>query len=224
MIPSVKTNVAQLRRCALSRTTPLLFLTCCWLYGGQARAVLPDLIINRQLAVETVYFETRTFGPDDCAFIEGCTATTGQRKLLRFAIGFANIGKGDLVIGDPRERPDMFTYSPCHGHYHFDGAASYWLLNSKGVRVRSSKKQAFCLLDFSKYANFGRKYKRYDCDYQGISSGWQDIYTKNLDCQWIDVTGLKPGNYTLRLKVNPLRKFEESNYRNNTASVPITIH
>ena len=193
------------------------------LWSTRASAALPDLIINRNLTVNTIYFETRTITASDCAFIEGCAPATGERKLLRFAIGFANVGKGDLVIGDPRDYPDMFEYSPCHGHYHFEGAAKYVLLNSKGVVVRTSAKQAFCLLDYSKYASYGRKYRRYDCDYQGISAGWQDIYTKNLDCQWLDVTGLKPGNYTLRLTVNHLRKFTESNYRNNSASIPVTI-
>ena len=194
-----------------------------WLCAGEAIAALPDLIINRQLTVNTVYFETRSFNRDDCAVVEECMTALGPRKLLKFAIGFANVGKGDLIIGNPTDRPEMFSYSPCHGHYHFDGAASYALLNANGSRVRSSRKQAFCLLDYSKYASWGRKGPRYTCDYQGISAGWQDIYTKNLDCQWIDVTGLKPGRYTLRLKVNPLRKFRESNYGNNSASVPINI-
>jgi hypothetical protein len=191
-------------------------------WSATASAALPDLIINRQLTASTISFERRNITADSCAFIEGC-AVVGNRKLLRFAIGFANIGKGDLVIGNPRDHPELFTYSPCHGHYHFEGAAKYSLLNSRGLVVRTSAKQAFCLLDFTKYASFGRKTKHYTCDNQGISAGWQDIYRQDLDCQWLDVTGLKPGNYTLRLKVNPLRNFRESNYGNNTANVPVTI-
>lgn len=186
-------------------------------------SALPDLIINRQLTANTIYTQMRTFTSSDCAVIEGCMNNLGRRKLLRFAVGFVNIGKGDLVVGRPQENPNAFEYSPCHGHYHFEGAASYALYNASGAKVRASQKQAFCLLDYSKYAPHGRSTARYTCEDQGISAGWQDVYTKALDCQWLDITGLRPGRYTLRITVNPLRKFRESNYGNNSASIPITI-
>ena len=60
--------------------------------------------------------------------------------------------------------------------------------------------------------------KRYNCTGkadQGISVGCADNYKFNIDCQWIDVTGLQYGEYTLRVVVNPLRKALESDYLNN---------
>ena len=59
-------------------------------------------------------------------------------------------------------------------------------------------KQAFCLLDVQQYVP-GSPPARYNCGFQGITAGWADIYTSGLDCQWIDVTGVAEGDYTLEL-------------------------
>ncbi|MCA9697946.1 MAG: hypothetical protein KC431_10515, partial [Myxococcales bacterium] len=42
----------------------------------------------------------------------------------------------------------------------------------------------------------------YTCYNQGLSLGWSDTYGAALDCQWIDVTDVAPGDYTLRMEVN----------------------
>ena len=41
------------------------------------------------------------------------------------------------------------------------------------------------------------------CTFQGISVGWGDDYYQGLDCQWIDVTDVNPGNYNLKIIGNP---------------------
>ena len=186
-----------------------------------ASAALPDLVIDRPLLGESVEVQHATFGAGDCAVAEGCSAE-GTRRLLRFAVGFKNIGKAALVIGDPHNRPEMFESSPCHGHFHLKGAAAYELLNSSGETVLRARKQAFCFRDnvaFSASAGPAR----FTCEFQGISAGWEDIYDKSLDCQWLDITGLAGGTYLLQVTVNPDGVFTESNYGNNTASVSITV-
>jgi hypothetical protein len=35
----------------------------------------------------------------------------------------------------------------------------------------------------------------YVCGNQGITSGWADLYSKNLSGQWIDITGVPDGDY-----------------------------
>ena len=42
-----------------------------------------------------------------------------------------------------------------------------------------------------------------------------DNYKNNIDCQWIDITDLKPGNYSMRVVVNTQRLVPESDYSNN---------
>jgi hypothetical protein len=190
--------------------------------GIQAWAVA-DLIVNRAMLARTVMIEKRTFNAEDCAVVEGCMKTLGTRKLLRFSIGFCNIGQGDLVLGDPMDHPELYRYSPCHGHFHLKGLASYAILNSNGTVVRRGLKQAFCLLDSVKYLGTAGPSHGYNCGYQGLTRGWEDVYYRNLDCQWLDITGVPAGTYTLWVKVNPAGVVRESNYANNVVTVPVTI-
>ena len=63
----------------------------------------------------------------------------------------------------------------------------------------------------------------YDCDFQGLSTGWADYYHGMYDCQWFDITGLPSGDYTIRFSINMDRQIEESNYDNNVREFPVVI-
>lgn len=83
-------------------------------------------------------------------------------------------------------------------------------------------KQAFCWLDSARIQ--GNLPPHYNCGNQGITAGWSDIYNRGLDCQWIDITGVAPGDYQLRVNVNDSRQVTvESNYDNNTAIVKFRL-
>jgi hypothetical protein len=199
-----------------------------WLFtcvaGGSTYEVMagPDLIVNRRMLARSAEIRVRTFAADECAVIEGCTVS-GERKLLLFDAAIANVGDANLVIGDPAARTNLFHFSECHGHYHMTGFSTYALLNSSGTVVRRSRKQGFCLRDDRPFFANARPAVGFDCEHQGITKGWQDVYDKSLDCQFLDITGVRPGQYLLRVTVNPRRLLKESNYGNNSATVPIRI-
>ena len=65
--------------------------------------------------------------------------------------------------------------------------------------------------------------KVHDCYNQGIQAGWSDLYGNTLDCQWLDITDVTPGTYTLRVRINPTMAFEESDYTNNALDIPVTF-
>lgn len=184
---------------------------------------LPDLTIDAGALSSSMKIEERAFSGGSCALAERCVGAPGVRKLLRFSTRTPNIGSGDLYLGDPRSGGNgSFQYSQCHAHYHFNGYANYRLLGGGGQIVATGHKQAFCLLDLDPNgSNAGPP--KYHCLNQGISAGWADIYDRSLDCQWVDVTGVAPGSYTLEVSINPGHSFEESNYGNNVARVPVTI-
>ena len=146
----------------------------------------------------------------------------GERQLLLFDVGLANIGTGDLVIGNPADHPDLFHFSTCHGHYHMDGTAGYELLTTNGQSVVTARKQGFCFRDDVMYSSNAGPGK-FTCDYQGITIGWEDVYDRSLDCQWLDITGVPCGDYILRVVVNPDAILPELNYSNNVAEVLITL-
>lgn len=174
--------------------------------------------------IEGLYaVQYRVFDPSSCSIVEGCVDAGGMRRLLRFDTWTPNTGDADLYLGVPSDHPELFEYSPCHMHYHFNSYARYSLVDSAGNAVANGHKQAFCLLDFYRYPGTDARGAYYQCTNQGIQSGWQDVYDRDLDCQWVDVTGVAPGNYTLVIELNYEGVLNESDYTNNRAEIPITI-
>ncbi|PYK65642.1 MAG: hypothetical protein DME21_00610 [Verrucomicrobia bacterium] len=180
---------------------------------------LPDLIIWGPSISPRI--ETVTFSSTSCAVIEGMVQP-GTRKLLRFSTETRNQGTADIFLGNPATNP-QFVWAPCHGHYHFNNYANYQLLDSNGQSVATGLKIGFCLLDSIRWDANAPSSARYNCGNQGIQQGWGDVYYSTLDGQWIDITGVPDGNYTLEMEVNPQHILPESNYANNITRTPITI-
>jgi hypothetical protein len=65
--------------------------------------------------------------------------------------------------------------------------------------------------------------KVFDGYNQGIQAGWSDLYGNTLVCQWLDITDIPPGDYRLKVALNPSRELEAITVVNNTAVVPVTI-
>lgn len=183
----------------------------------------PDLQFVARAMVNTVAVDQGVvFRDADCEVVEGCVGAAGSRTLLRFATVSANLGSADLFVGVPPpagESNARFVWSPCHKHHHVRDYASYELVDATGV-VATARKQAFCLED-DLPVQPGVQPTGYSCLRQGISRGWADVYTRDLPCQWIDVTDVPPGSYTLRLVINPLHTLPESDYDNNVFTVDV---
>jgi hypothetical protein len=184
----------------------------------------PDLTWVASMMDNSILIMPGTFTANSCEMQEACIGAEGTRRLLRFDAVTENIGSEDLVLGPPPAAgvsDATFTWSECHGHHHFNGYASYELLDGDGVLV-TGRKQAFCLLD-TLQRQIGKPSNGYVCGNQGLTAGWADVYNRGLPCQWIDITGLASGTYTLRVVVNPLGLLPELDTTNNEYTKSVTF-
>lgn len=96
----------------------------------------PDLIVDGDRLRAQMYITEETFGPDGCTVKEGCVSAPGTHLLLRFMSSTPNIGKADLFIGNPSNcLGDLFRFSECHQHLHFQEYADYQLWTLEGYQT-----------------------------------------------------------------------------------------
>ncbi len=157
----------------------------------------PDLVIHQGLLESSIKTD-QIQSSNACLVEEGCLQGYGLRDILRFSTRIDNIGDADYFIGDPGPGNPQFTYDNCHGHWHYDGYAEYLLFDEYGQEIPIGFKNGFCVLDLACPQG---DYK-YSCSYMGISTGCYDEYWAELECQWVDVTDVPDGDYTLVVRVN----------------------
>uniref|UniRef100_A0A3B4ALT1 Lysyl oxidase homolog n=1 Tax=Periophthalmus magnuspinnatus TaxID=409849 RepID=A0A3B4ALT1_9GOBI len=186
---------------------------------------LPDLVPDPYAIQAGTYVQRTQMYALRCAAEENCLASPTVRDidfrvLLRFPQKVRNQGTADFLPVKPRYQWDWHS---CHQHYHsMEAFSNYDLLDSvTGRKVAEGHKASFCLEDTSCEPGFRR---RYACTAhtQGLSPGCHDIYAANIDCQWIDITDVPPGNYVLKITVNPNFHVLESDFTNNIVRCDIT--
>ncbi|XP_020499030.2 lysyl oxidase homolog 1 isoform X1 [Labrus bergylta] len=190
---------------------------------------LPDLVPDPNYVQASTYIQRAHMYSLRCAAEEKCLSSSAYspettdydvRVLLRFPQRVKNKGTADFMPNRPRH---TWEWHSCHQHYHsMDEFSHYDLIEvSTGRKVAEGHKASFCLEDTT--CDFGHL-KRYACTAhtQGLSPGCYDTYNADIDCQWIDITDIQPGNYILKLQVNPKFLVLESDFTNNV--VRCNIH
>ncbi|KAK2868344.1 hypothetical protein Q7C36_000215 [Tachysurus vachellii] len=183
---------------------------------------LPDLVPDPYSIQSGTYIQRMQMYALRCAAEENCLARSAYRPtvrdldyrvLLRFPQKVQNLGTADFLPVKPRHQ---WEWHSCHQHYHsMDAFSLYDLLDiNTGRKVAEGHKASFCLEDTGCNPGFRR---RYACTAhtQGLSPGCHDTYAANIDCQWIDITDVPPGNYILKITVNPNYLVPESDFSNN---------
>ncbi|MEZ4467631.1 MAG: lysyl oxidase family protein [bacterium] len=186
----------------------------------------PDLIVDQAYLASTAIIDYLDVD-DQCLIEERCVHGLGRRKLLRFGTRIANIGPADLQLGRPQEGVDHWIWSQCHNHFHYEAYASYDLANiDTGEVLPIGAKSGFSVIDIGVWdpqlAPNGCR--GYNGNNQGITSGCQDTYSRNLQCQWIDITDVADGTYDMIVTTNPEQQIPEVSYENNSATVRVRIN
>ncbi|XP_069555436.1 lysyl oxidase-like 5a [Brachyistius frenatus] len=177
---------------------------------------LPDLVPDPYYIQAASYIQRVQMYALRCAGEENCLSSVSDldyRVLLRFPQRVKNQGTADFLPVKPRHE---WEWHSCHQHYHsMEAFSNYDLLDvSTEQKVAEGHKASFCLEDTSCDPGVRR---RFACTAhtQGLGPGCYDTYHANIDCQWIDITDVPPGNYILKVTVNPSQQVQESDFSNN---------
>ncbi|CDQ57912.1 unnamed protein product [Oncorhynchus mykiss] len=172
---------------------------------------LPDLVPDPYYIQAASYIQRVQMYALRCAGEENCLSRIirelsayrpgvrdiDYRTLLRFPQRVKNQGTADFLPVKPRHQ---WEWHSCHQHYHsMEAFSNYDLLDViTGRKVAEGHKASFCLEDTSCDPGVRR---RFACTAhtQGLGPGCYDTYNANIDCQWIDITDVPPGNYILKV-------------------------
>jgi Lysyl oxidase len=135
--------------------------------------------------------------------------------------------------------PMEYAYSETHDHFHVLRFDRYSLRDaSTGARVRPDKKSGFCLGDREEVNRpLNHPPPHYgpptgECQrgkpqalrvVEGLTPGYLDDYAPQLEGQYIEVTGVPAGRYSLVHRVNARRRIRERDVANDVASALIEI-
>ncbi|XP_013379008.1 lysyl oxidase homolog 3B [Lingula anatina] len=194
---------------------------------------LPDIKLNLTALEMSVYLQDRPFLYMTCALEENCfpsdaydyiernprTWSTHQRRLLRFTSDIHNHGTAPF---NPHTPKTAWDWHACHLHYHSMLVfAHYDLIDTEGNNVAEGHKAGFCLEDVHCHNGSKKVYSCVNYGDQGISPGCSDVYDRDIDCQWIDISNVKPGNYILRIHINPEYMVAELDFDNNISTCDV---
>jgi hypothetical protein len=169
-----------------------------------------DLRIT-DVSLDPEAFRTVEVSGASCEVQDGCYGDAGKRTIIPFEITVENVGDGPLAIGEPW-KSDAFYLSACSSQYRTAGFVTAEVLSPAGDVVAVQNLPTSCIQDPTT--------ETYRCSLQGLLPGESSAQPSHA-CDGLDVTGLTPGEYTVRFTVNGARSFAESDFSNNSIEVEL---
>ncbi|XP_055896709.1 lysyl oxidase homolog 2-like isoform X2 [Biomphalaria glabrata] len=164
---------------------------------------LPDLVPNLRALEDSVRLQDQPLYYLRCSMEENCLSDSAYvvyntssawrshlRRLLRFSTVVHNRGLADFKPYLPR---GQWQWHACHMHYHsMEIFAHYDIIDRNGTRLAQGSKASFCLEDSACDQGVHPQFNCKGYAEQGLSVNCSDNYLFDIDCQWIDITDIKP--------------------------------
>jgi len=179
--------------------------------GGETRLRFSNTVINAGV------------GPLD---VRGVVDNSGVLPAYQ-RIYYSDGSYEDILVGE-----FVFEGHEGHDHFHFNNFAIYRLRAvtanlGVGDVVANSDKLSFCITDSDPYdLNLPNASPTavYNCEQQGISIGWGDLYDFDTFGQWIIIDNVPDGEYWLETEANPDSLLFETTYANNIERIRIRFN
>jgi hypothetical protein len=195
-------------------------------------AQLPDLIMFEDDRCEVFpnpaqgcqpNVRTQNVTVNDPEFQAGCFTGVGQRRIMEWNSIIVNLGDRPLVVGDTSAHQPIWTFNDGLGQLEFFGWTRSFLRDDNNVLVGAGHKGSFCMIDLFEVIP-GSQAIFQDCgNGQGINDGMGDVYSVGLQCQFIDITGVPAGSYTLEVQTDFTKQLPEKSYNNNSAIYDVIL-
>jgi hypothetical protein len=223
----------------------VLLASACGPVDSPATELLPDLVQSPPRAL-TVYRENGRWGLGFLSAVENDGAgpillegRRASRSVPTMAVSQLVRRSDGSVAAYRVEGAIRFVRSETHRHWHYLDFERYDIVTPAGALLGRDHKTGFCLGD--RYdaqmsitlprepddpiwtQECGRDEPQRLLVRDGISPGYGDDYVPRLEGQWIDITRLPGGRYVLRHRVNAERALRESDYGNDSATVPFVL-
>lgn len=212
--------------------------------GAENSPVLPDLIADPATGPIAVIYQDESGTRRLLRFngyihnagrgaleLRGSKPVDGEMSVVEQRVYRSEAGFHDLVnVPAPRV---IFEPTDGHDHWHLRNAAGYSLWNGeRTTQVAPAQKIGFCLIDSTRvdpWANADKTYSEANISFcghgdpgankvtMGISAGWRDYYDRSLPFQWVDISDVQPGKYSLRAEMDPDGVIAETDEQNPPA-------
>jgi Lysyl oxidase len=160
-----------------------------------------------------------------------CLGGAGLRTLLHFSINVHNVGDADLILG-PAGAPGVES-AACDGANYFPKGwpqplrsppyRQHYLLYQLLDAAENVERHNYGLAPTVSCLPAAQSTSRFSCEFLGLEKGAFETYDESLECQWLDITGVPPGQYTLHVTVNPDHSLTERRYDNNFLDIPVHL-
>ncbi len=201
----------------------------------------PDLWIDGPWAEESAWIPHPAFiAPGDCSVVAGCVDQPGYRHLLGFLGRVANTGAGTLHLRNASATPYLgaeYNEQDVEALFSEEACLTGFSLVNDFVRVELidgsgnvvlTRDIDWLLFDRLEYLPTAPESVYGDVPVAGMNQGLTRGYAAawywgDTTCSMLDVTDIAPGDYTVRMEVNPGQQIAENNYRNNVAEFQVNI-